>query len=189
MGVGRGKYEDACRLNTSPPNSCFQKHQIRETGQSCGAPPHPVLEPVNGSWSHSSFASYCPRSALSHDPWALTAGIIIGYALGFTCNVSIDTVINCIGTSTINTHISHLLSGTTFPLCQEAHAVCFGTNPEGFEEVKSSDEIAFLGVSGTPQFLWKHTGCPGQFGSGCYRLSVFQSRSTTATSKQMKLLQ
>ena len=177
------QYDDTGRLNTSPPTLTFHKLP--------GKRDWPILRysPTSGSgtcnWCMEPFiiSLVLPQKCFIARP--LAVDIHNGYALGFTCNVSIDKGVNCIGSSTINTHIVHLPSGTTLPLSQEPLDVNFGTNPEGFEEVQCSDEIAFFGVSGTPQFLWKHIGCPGQSGSGCYRLSVFQSHSTTSRRRTM----
>ena len=40
-----------------------------------------------------------------------------------------------------------------------------------------ADEIAFAGANGSPLYLWRHTGCPGQFRTGCCRLSSYQNKS------------
>ena len=174
------QYDDTGRLNTSPPELSFSKKP--------GKRDWPVLRCSHTSGSGT--CSWClepfiiclvlPQKCFVARP--LTTAIHNGHALGFTCNVPIDKGFNCIGSSTINTHILHLPSGTTFPLSQEPHvkSPSFGTNPEGFKEVKSSNEIAFLGVSGTPQFLWKHNG------SGCPQWTIRFGLLQTVTFSESK---
>ena len=108
----------------------------------------------------------------------LTTGIHDGYALGNACNVSIDLGFNCIGSSKANAYIIHRPTGTNFPLALQVNT---GIDSIGFAEVATADEIAYEGASGKPQFLWSHIDCPGQFGSGCDRLSQYQSANATQT--------
>jgi len=113
----------------------------------------------------------------------MTTGTHHGYGLGGLCNFSIDKGLNCIGSGTLNTFIIHRPTGMVYPLASE---VLTGTDPESFHEVAIADEIANAGVIGQHRYLWCHTGCPGQFGSGCYRFSMHKSVSTTKTSYAMR---
>ena len=117
----------------------------------------------------------------------LTTGMHDGYALGGLCNFSIDLGINCIGSGTSNTYIIHRPTGTLYWLTS---VVATGNDPASFADVSASGDVANAGISGKPKYLWRHSDCPGQYGTGCYRFSQlstqFQSASTTRTSRSMR---
>ena len=100
----------------------------------------------------------------------LTTGIHDGYALGGLCNFSIDKGINCLGSGSLNTFIIHRTTGMLYSLSCEVET---GNDPTSFSEVQFADEIAHTGVNGKHQHLWRCTGCPGQYGTGCYKSSQF----------------
>ena len=47
------------------------------------------------------------------------------------------------------------------------------------------DEKAFVGVTGSQSYLWRHTGCPGPYGTGCFRLTIHQNEAKCKRSTQM----
>ena len=112
----------------------------------------------------------------------LTTGIHDGHALGGLFNFSIDLGINCLGSGTANTYIIHRPTGTLYSLASETAT---GNDPPSFTAVSAADEVAHTGVTGKPLYLWRHTECPGQYGTGCYRFSCYRSASTTRTSTVM----
>ena len=48
------------------------------------------------------------------------------------------------------------------------------------------NEIAFEGINGSPSYLWRDTGCTGPYGTGCFRLSVYQNESKCTQAAQLK---
>ena len=54
--------------------------------------------------------------------------------------------------------------------------------------IERDDEIAYEGLTGSPSHLWRQTGCPGPYGTGCFRLSVNQNESKCKRSTPSRLV-
>ena len=108
-----------------------------------------------------------------------------GCALGNVCNVSIDLGFNCLASGRVNTYIMHRSTGVLYPLALE---VSSSGQPTGTPDpaMERDDEISLAGVTGSPSYLWRHTGCPGPYGTGCFKLSINQNESKCKRSTRLR---
>ena len=170
------QYNETGRLSISPTIQYMKKRANKRDW------PMFRFSPSNGSgtcsWCIEPFIAclLVPQRCFPSRP--MTTGIHDGQALGGLCNFSVDLGINCIKSGTSNTYIIHRTTGTIFSVSLE---ISTGNDPPSFTEVSATDEVAYTGVSGKPLYLWRHSDCPGQYGTGCYRLAQYRSASTTRT--------
>ena len=81
-------------------------------------------------------------------------------------SLSRDLGFNCIRSSKVNTYIMHRSTEVLYPLSLE---VASNGQPTGTADpaIVLDDEAIFEGVTGSFSYLWRHTGCPGPYGTGC----------------------
>ena len=98
--------------------------------------------------------------------------------------LSRDLGFDCIRSSKVNTYIMHRSTEVLYPLSLE---VASNGQPTGTPDpaIDRDDEIAFIGITGSPSYLWRHTGCPGPYGTGCFKLSINQSEAKCKRSTRL----
>jgi len=109
-----------------------------------------------------------------------SSSVVDGKRWGYVVNFSLAKGFNCIKTSRINTFIRNVQTGQEFHLASQPPCLPSAAPPMGHASaeiaasIKCQDDIEATMVKGTQLYLWQHTGCPGRYDQGCFKMSSFQ---------------
>ena len=108
--------------------------------------------------------------------------VVDGQRWGNVVIFSLQKGFNCMFSSRINTIIRNVATGEEFPLTREITSsnINMGlANAEAAASIKAHDDSQSELAQGTSKCLWQHTGCPGRYNQGCFRMSAHQGEIIT----------